>query len=129
MRQNGSGDPCVSGGPEGLESVAMGPYHAIVYRRRLYRLTESVEGRSSTPFGQIEAFWAYLQRQLRSKGGIRRSRLDLYLAEYAWRYNHRKLSMGDQLKALMMLVRHAHPGVRSVAFPGGTTPSFRHLSH
>jgi hypothetical protein len=83
-------------------------YAAVVYRGRLYRIAESATGRPPIPFGQIEAFWAYLQRQLRAKGGIRRERLGLYLAEYAWRYNHRHLSSAEQLRELLKLVRQ-HP--------------------
>jgi transposase len=37
----------------------------------------------------LEGFWGYLKRWLAAKGGIRRERLPLYLAEYVWRYNHR----------------------------------------
>ncbi len=40
----------------------------------------------------LEGFWGYLKRKLASKGGIRREKLPLYLAEYVWRYNHRKES-------------------------------------
>jgi hypothetical protein len=84
------------------------PYTAVVYRGRLHRLTESAAGRPSIPFGQIEAFWAYLQRQLSARGGIRRERLGLYLAEYAWRYNHRHLSSAEKLRELLKLIRQ-HP--------------------
>jgi hypothetical protein len=80
-------------------------YAAVVYRGRLHRLAESAGGQPPIPFGQIEAFWAYLQRQLRAKGGIRRERLGLYLAEYAWRYNHRHVSSADRLRELLTLVR------------------------
>jgi hypothetical protein len=114
-------------GPDRLELPGDGPYSAVVYRRRLYRLSES-GARSSTPFGQIEAFWSYLQRQLRSKGGIRRSRLNLYLAEYAWRYNHRKLGPDEQVRELMLLVR-APRGVRNGALPRAPSSSFRHATH
>ena len=79
------------------------PYSAIVYRGRLYR----VDGANAeqAPFGRVEAFWAYLQRQLRSKGGIRRERLGLYLADFAWRYNHRKLARSEQVRQLLTLIR------------------------
>jgi hypothetical protein len=87
---------------------ALSPYTAVVYRGRLHRLGESAAGQPPIPFGQIEAFWAYLQRQLRAKGGIRRERLGLYLAEYAWRYNHRHLSSAEQLRELLKLIRQ-HP--------------------
>jgi len=116
-------------GPEGLDLPELAPYSAVVYRRRLYRLAESSDRRSSTHFGQVESFWAYLQRQLRSKGGIRRSRLDLYLAEYAWRYNHRKLSPEQQVRALMQLVRRPLRGGRNGAFPVLAGPSPRHATH
>jgi len=79
-------------------------YAAFVFRGRLHRLAEPAD-RSSIPFGQIEAFWAYLQRQLRAKGGIRRERLGLYLAEFAWRYNHRQLLPAEQVRELLALIR------------------------
>ena len=56
------------------------------------------------PFGPIEAFWAYLKRQLRARGGIRRERLDLYLASFAWRYEHRKLPPAAQVEELLNLI-------------------------
>ena len=52
----------------------------------------------------LEGFWGYLKRQLASRGGIRRKRLPLYLAEYVWRYNHRKLSIKQQVNRLLNLV-------------------------
>jgi hypothetical protein len=117
-------------GPEGLELPELAPYSAIVYRRRLYRLTESGEaGSSSAAFGQVEAFWSYLQRQLRSKGGIRRARLNLYLAEYAWRYNNRKLSPEEQVRELMQLVRRPPRGVRNDPFPRSESSSGRRALH
>jgi hypothetical protein len=85
-------------------------YVAVVYRGRLYRPAPSGEGHS--PFGYLEGFWAYLHQRLRSKGGIRRTRLDLYLAEYAWRYNHRKLTPREQIRQLFMLIAKRR-GVRT----------------
>jgi hypothetical protein len=116
-------------GSEGLELPGLAAYTAVVYRRRLYRLSEASERGSATQFGQVEAFWSYLQRQLRSKGGIRRSRLDLYLAEYAWRYNQRKLTPDQQVRALMLLVRRAPRGVANGAYPLTTSSSLRHVAH
>ena len=84
-------------------------YMAVVYRGRLVRLAES--GAQRVPFGPVEAFWAYVQRQLRSKGGIRRERLDLYLASFAWRYNRRRLSPDEQVQELLALIG-GHPEVR-----------------
>jgi len=77
-------------------------YTAVVHRGRLHRMAES--GAERVPFGPIEAFWAYLQRQLRAKGGIRRARLDLYLASFAWRYNRRKLPAAEQIEELLALI-------------------------
>lgn len=88
---------------KGRLPLALHAYAGLVYRGRLHRLAE---GRSAgAPFGQIEAFWAYLQRQLRATGGIRRERLGLYLAALAWRYNHRKLSRDEQVTALLAMLR------------------------
>jgi hypothetical protein len=78
-------------------------YTGVVYRGRLYRLDVSGNGR--VPFGHVEAFWSNLHRQLRARGGIRRERLGLYLAAFAWRYNHRKLPPAQQVKELMTLIR------------------------
>lgn len=94
-------------------------YAAVVYRSRLHRLHG--DGRSSAPFGHLEGFWAYLHQRLRSKGGIRRSRLGLYLAEYAWRYNHRKLSPQEQIRQLLKLIAR-RTGVRSTTI----APSRKH---
>ena len=77
-------------------------YMAVIHRGRLQRL--AVWGAERVPFGPIEAFWAYVQRQLRGKGGIRRERLDLYLASVAWRYNHRKIPPAEQVEELLGLL-------------------------
>ncbi len=45
------------------------------------------------------------KRRLAAKGGIRRERLPLYLAEYVWRYNHRRLSGPEQVKTLLKLLQ------------------------
>ena len=81
-------------------------YTGVVYAGRLYRLAQSASA-GTARFGQIESFWSYLQRRLKAKGGIRRHHLDLYLAEYAWRYNHRRLSPAEQLRETLKLVRRA----------------------
>lgn len=86
-----------------LPAPVLQRYTAVVYRGRLYRLAGG--GAERVPFGRVEAFWAYLQRHLRAKGGVRRARLDLYLAAFAWRYNHRKLSPGEQVEELLALIR------------------------
>ena len=50
------------------------------------------------------------RRRLAAKGGIRRERLPLHVAEYAWRYNHRKLSTKKQVKSLLKLIRDQSGG-------------------
>jgi transposase len=88
-------------------SPSLQRYAAVVYRGRFYRLARATAGHPAARFGRIEAFWAYLQRNLRGKGGIRRERLELYLSEYVWRYNHRHLSPAEQLRKLLELITAA----------------------
>ncbi len=52
----------------------------------------------------LEGFWGYLKRKLAAKGGIRQSRLHLYLGEYVWRYNHRQLNLKEQENYLINLL-------------------------
>jgi len=52
----------------------------------------------------LEGFWGYLKRKLKSKGGIRKSRLPIYLGEYVWRYNNRNLNLKEQEKRLYKLI-------------------------
>jgi transposase-like protein len=52
----------------------------------------------------LEGFFGFLKRQLASRGGIRRERLPLYLAEYVWRYNNRDLTIDQQIEKLLNLV-------------------------
>ena len=90
-------------GRQSINRLRLPRYMAVVYRGRLYRLVES--GSDRAPFGPLEAFWAYLQRQLRATGGIRRERLGLYLAAFAWRYNHRIVPPPEQVQELLELIR------------------------
>jgi len=55
----------------------------------------------------LEGFWGYLKRQLASKGGIRRERLPLFLAEYVWKYNHRKETTSYQVRLLLKMISDA----------------------
>jgi transposase len=68
-------------------------------------MVEHAQGEFSNQRGNhingLEGFWGYLKRRLAAKGGIRRERLPLYLAEYVWRYNHRRLSLEQQVQKLM----------------------------
>ncbi len=68
-------------------------YTGIASRGYVHRLVNHGERQYTDGKGNhingLEGFWGYLKRKLASKGGITRSRLPLYLAEYVWRYNHR----------------------------------------
>ena len=82
------------------------------YVHRLVRHSPGSYGRGERHINGLEGFWGYLKRRLAAKGGIRRKRLSLYLAEYVWRYNHRRLSIDQQTTQLMRLLeKHTHnPG-------------------
>ena len=101
-----------------IESPEGVPYAAIVYRGRFYRLAGSA-GRAGAPgrFGELEAFWGYVRRHLGSRGGIRRERLGLYLAEYAWRYNHRRMPATKQVQELADLISAGNGRWREQDFP------------
>lgn len=73
-----------------------------VHRTVEHGKKEYVKGKNH--INGLEGFFGYLKRQLVSRGGIRRERLPLYLAEYVWRYNYRELSLDNQIKRLSNLV-------------------------
>lgn len=73
-----------------------------VHRTVEHQRKEYVRGRNH--INGLEGFFGYLKRQLASRGGIRRERLPLYLAEYVWRYNNRKLPVAKQVKKVLNLV-------------------------
>jgi transposase len=71
-------------------------YTGIATKGYVHRIVKHGQGQYSngkgTHINGLEGFWGYLKRKLAAKGGIRRERLPLYLAEYVWRYNHRDLT-------------------------------------
>ena len=85
-------------------------YTGVAMQGYVHRMVEHGKGeysdRKGTHINGLEGFWGYLKRQLAAKGGIRRERLGLYLAEYVWRYNHRKLPVETQLKKLLNLLKN-----------------------
>ena len=83
------------------------------YVHRLVQHSPGSYGRGERHINGLEGFWGYLKRRLAAKGGIRRDRLPLYLAEYVWRYNHRRLSIDQQTTQLMHLLE------TSAQTPGG----------
>ena len=90
-------------------------YTGVAAQGYVHRLVAHGHGEFSDQRGShingLEGFWGYLKRRLAAKGGIRRERLPLYLAEYVWRYNHRRLSVDQQVPQLLRLVQQRHhPG-------------------
>lgn len=85
-------------------------YTGIATEGYVHRLVKHGEGEFSngkgTHINGLEGFWGYIKRRLAAKGGIRRERLGLYLAEYVWRYNNRKLPVDEQVKKLLALLRN-----------------------
>ena len=83
-------------------------YTGIAANGYVHRLVDHGKGEFSdtkgTHINGLEGFWGYLKRKLAAKGGIRRERLPLYLGEYVWRYNHRKMNFKEQEKLLMTLL-------------------------
>jgi transposase len=83
-------------------------YTGIAANGYVHRLIEHNRGEFSdmkgTHINGLEGFWGYLKRHLASKGGIRRERLPLYLAEYVWRFNHRKCSNNEQVTMLLKML-------------------------
>ena len=85
-------------------------YTGVAAKGYVHRLVEHGQGQYSDQRGShingLEGFWGYLKRRLAAKGGIRRARLPLYLAEYVWRYNHRRLSQDQHVQRLWQLLWH-----------------------
>ena len=63
---------------------------------------EYVRGEIHT--NNIEGFWGILKRKLGCIGGMRRSKLHIFVAEIVWKFNHKSLSLNQQEKLLMDLV-------------------------
>ena len=87
-------------------------YTGVVARGYIHRLVkhdqqEYVDEQGNHING-LEGFWGYLKRRLAAKGGIRRERLPLYLAEYVWRYNNRDMKIQDQIKLILSLLQNRY---------------------
>lgn len=83
-------------------------YTGIAAYGYVHRLVKHNEGeysdRKGTHINGMEGFWGYLKRKLAAKGGIRKDRMGLYLAEYVWRYNNRKLTVNEKVSKLILLL-------------------------
>ena len=85
-------------------------YTGVAAKGYVHRLVEHNKGEYSNGKGNhingLEGFWGYLKRKLAAKGGIRKERLPLYLAEYVWRYNHRSLTVKEQTVKMLTLLKN-----------------------
>lgn len=83
-------------------------YTGIAQRGYVHRLVNHSQNEYSDMRGNhingLEGFWGYLKRKLSAKGGIRKEKLHLYLGEYVWRYNHRKLNFKERENLLFKLI-------------------------
>jgi len=70
-----------------------------VHRTVEHRKKEYTKGKNH--INGLEGFWGYLKRKLASKGGIRRKYFYLFLAEYVWRYNYKKLRIKQKTDRLL----------------------------
>jgi len=75
------------------------------YVHRLVKHSKDSYVTNGNHINGLEGFWGYLKRKMTAKGGIRHNRLHLYLGEYVWRYNHRRLNLKEQEKHLMKLLQ------------------------
>jgi transposase len=54
----------------------------------------------------LEGFFGYLKRKLAAKGGVRRKYLSLFLGEYVWRYNYRRVDINQKVNHLLRLLEN-----------------------
>ena len=91
-------------------------YTGMAAKGDVHRLVHHDHGECRSRHGAhitgLDGCWGDLTRRLAAKGGIRRERLPLYLAEYVWRDNHRWLSLDQQVRLLMTVLqkKHVPPG-------------------
>jgi transposase len=74
------------------------------YVHRLVKHSKDSYVTNGNHINGLEGFWGYPKRKLAAKGGIRPSRLHLYLGECVWRYNHRYLDLKEQENYLIKLL-------------------------
>lgn len=80
-------------------------YTGIAAKGYVHRMVNHSKNEYSNKRGNhingLEGFWGYLKRKLAARGGIRRKKLHLFLGEYVWRYNHRKLDFKSKENRLL----------------------------
>lgn len=83
-------------------------YTGIATKGYVHRLVEHGKefvDKQGNHINGLEGFWGYLKRKLVAKGGIRKSRLHLYLGEYVWRYNHRSDTIKQRINRIHKLLK------------------------
>ena len=73
---------------------------ALIYNCSFCRLLPKEEAKVDN----LDIFWGYLKRGLLLKAGVRKEKFPLYLAEYVWRFNHRKLTLKEKEGILFKLI-------------------------
>lgn len=79
-------------------------YTGLAAKGYVHRTVEHGEKeyvRGKNHINGLEGFWGYLKRKLAAKGGVKRKYLPLFLGEYVWRYNYRKLGVKLQTNRLL----------------------------
>lgn len=82
-------------------------YTGLAAKGYVHRTVEHGEkeyARGKNHINGLEGFWGYLKRKLAAKGGVKRKYLPLFLGEYVWRYNYRKLGVKLQTNRLFKKV-------------------------
>jgi len=87
---------------DGFKMYRMLPRHGFQHAFVDHDGGEMVRGTVHT--NNIEGFWGILKRKLSCIGGMRRDRLHFFVAEIVWRFNHRRLPLIEQERALLELV-------------------------
>lgn len=85
-------------------------YNAVAYKGYVHKTVDHGNGEYSdcegTHINGVEGFWGYLKRYLAAKGGIRRGKLPLYIAEFVWKYNHRNVSKKAKINRILKLLNY-----------------------
>ncbi len=83
-------------------------YNGIAAKGHVYRLVShdmhETLSKGKRRINDLGRFWGYLKRNLAAKGGIRRERIPLYLAEYVWKFNNRQLSTTEKVNNILKLL-------------------------
>lgn len=84
-------------------------YTGLAAKGYLHRLRDDqakeYSNKKGSHINSLEGFWGYLKRKLAAKGSIRKEKLSIYLGEYVWLFNHRKLPFKEQQKILFKLFK------------------------